>query len=132
MDLGAGPAPPFVWELFFLNISNSQHYMFNMMIQAFASRMHLIASQRTSISKIISEEHVPGTPKKSAPFAVLMGAIAPILPLHTTSLGLIYHKILRPSLGMVADKCINQLSLLFFITDTVDKKYLGLLGPPPH
>ena len=47
------------------------------------------------------------------------------LPLHTISLGLIYHKILCPSLGMAAAKCINQLSLLFFITDTVDKKYLG-------
>ena len=75
---------------------------------------------------------MPKTPQKSAPFAVLMGAIVPILPLHTISLGLIYHKILCPSLGMAADKCINQLSLLCFKTATVDKKYLGLLRPPPH
>ena len=113
------PWPPILSEsFFFLNI------------QAFASRMYLIASQRTSISKNLPQEHVPETPQKIVPFATLMGAIVPIMPLHTISLGLIYHKILCPSLGMVADKCINQLSLLFFITDTVDKKYFGLLGPP--
>ena len=44
------------------------------------------------------EEHAPETPWKSAPFAVLMGAIAPILPLYTISLGHLYHKILRPPL----------------------------------
>ena len=48
--------------------------------------MHQITLQRTSISKIFSEEHAPETPQKSAPFAVLMGAIARILPLYTTSL----------------------------------------------
>jgi len=49
-----------------------------------------------------------------------MGAIASILPLHTLSLGLIYHKILCPPLGMATAKCISQLSLLFFITDSVE------------
>ena len=35
------------------------------------------------------------------PFAVLMGPIAPILPLYTISLGPLYHKILRPPLTCV-------------------------------
>ena len=37
-------------------------------------------------------------PRKSAPLAVLMGAIVPMLPLYTISLGPLYHKILRPPL----------------------------------
>ena len=36
--------------------------------------------------------------EKSALFAVLTGAIAPILPLYTISLGPLYLKILRPPL----------------------------------
>ena len=36
-----------------------------------------------------------------APFAVLMGAIAPTLPLYTISLGPLYHEILRPPLTCV-------------------------------
>ena len=36
-----------------------------------------------------------------APFPVLKGAIAPILPLYTISLGPLYHKILRPPLTRV-------------------------------
>ena len=61
--------------------------------------MHQIASQRTSISKKFSEKHALETSQKSALSAVLMGAIVPILPLYTTSLGTLYHKILRPSLA---------------------------------
>ena len=61
--------------------------------------MHWIASQRTSITNIFPEEHAPETPQKSAPFAVLMGAILPILPQCNKSLGPLYHKILRPSLN---------------------------------
>ena len=57
--------------------------------------MHQIASQKTSNPKLFPEEHAPETPKKSAPFAVLMGTIEPILPLYTISLGPLYHKILR-------------------------------------
>ena len=56
--------------------------------------MHQIASQRTSVSKIFLEGHASETPQKSAPFTVLMGAIVPILPLYTISLGYLYHKIL--------------------------------------
>ena len=56
--------------------------------------MHQIASQRTSVSKIFLEGHASETPQKSAPFTVLMGAIAPILPLYTISLGYLYHEIL--------------------------------------
>ena len=48
--------------------------------------------------KILPEEHVPKTPQKSAPFGVLMGTIAPILPLYTISLRPLYHKILSPPL----------------------------------
>ena len=33
--------------------------------------------------------------RESAPFAVLMDVIAPILPPYTISLGPLYHKILR-------------------------------------
>ena len=50
------------------------------------------------MSKIFPEEHAPETPQKRAPLEVLMGAIAPILPLYTISLGPLYHKILRPPL----------------------------------
>ena len=38
------------------------------------------------------------TPQKSAPFAVLMGAIIAILPLYTISLDPLYHKIVCPPL----------------------------------
>ena len=48
--------------------------------------------------KNFPEEH---SEKKSVPFAVLMGAIVPILPLYTVSLGPLYHKILYPPLKMV-------------------------------
>ena len=66
------PWPPLLSGSFFsLNIL-ALHVQYG--IQAFVSRMHLITSQRTSISKNFPEEHVPETPKKSAPFAVLMGA----------------------------------------------------------
>ena len=34
--------------------------------------------------------------------------------------------------GWAQVELTDALSLLFFITDTVDMKYLGLLGPPPH
>ena len=46
------------------------------------------------MSKIFLEGHASETPQKSAPFTVLMGAIVPILPLYTISLGYLYHKIL--------------------------------------
>ena len=61
--------------------------------------MHWIASQRTSITNIFPREHAPETPQKSAPFAVLMGAITPILPQCNISLGPLYRKILRLSLN---------------------------------
>ena len=51
--------------------------------------------------KNFPEEHSPETPQKSVPFAVLMGAIVPILPVYTVSLGPLYHKILYPPLKMV-------------------------------
>ena len=48
--------------------------------------------------KTLPEEHAPKTPQKSVPFTVLIGAVAPILPLNTTSLCLLDHKMLRPPL----------------------------------
>ena len=57
-------------------------------IQAFAkfkrpecTRLHLRELQSQKFS------HALKTPQKSAPFAVLMGTITPILPLYTISLG---------------------------------------------
>ena len=56
-------------------------------------------SENVLISKIFPGERAPETPYKSAPFAVLMGAIyLAILPLYIISLGPLYHKILRPLL----------------------------------
>ena len=40
--------------------------------------------------KILPEENAPQTAQKSVPFAVLMGTIAPILPLYTISICLLY------------------------------------------
>ena len=83
-----------------LNIS-ALHVQYG--IQAFArlkrpesTRFHLreLQSQKT----FFTEEHAPEPPQKSAPLAVLIGAIAPIMPLYTISLGPLYHKILRPPL----------------------------------
>ena len=48
--------------------------------------------------KIFPEEHSTETPSKSAPFAVLLGAIAPLLQLYIISLGPLYRIILRPPL----------------------------------
>ena len=116
------PLPPtFVWE-FFLKYFSTTCSKWNPGI--------CILNALDCISENFNLKNLPGgacaqNSLEKCMFAVLMGAIAPILPLHTISLGLIYHKILCPPLGMAADKCINQLSLLFFITDTVDKKYLG-------
>ena len=77
--------------------------------------MHQIASQKTSISKIFPEKHAPKTPQKSAPFAVLMGAIIAMLPLYTISLGPLYRKILHLPLNTVC--CTLQYCFLFSFTN---------------
>ena len=62
-----------------LNISAS-HVLYR--IQAFAKfKRPKCTRLRTSITKIFPEMQALETPQKRAPFAVLMGAIAPILPL---------------------------------------------------
>ena len=77
--------------------------------------MNQITSYKTSISKIFPEKHAPKTPQKSAPFAVLMGAIIAMLPLYTTSLGPRYHKILHLPLNTVC--CTPQYCFLFSFTN---------------
>ena len=59
--------------------------------------LNLSSSENFNL-KNFPEEH---SEKKSVPFAVLMSAIVPILPLYTVSLGPLYHKILYPPLKMV-------------------------------
>ena len=56
-------------------------------------------SDNFNLRKILGEACARNFLEKCAVCAVLMGAIAPILPLYTTSLGTLYHKILRPSLA---------------------------------
>ena len=100
-DLGVSPGPPpLLWFIKYFRITCSK---WNPGIcQICASRMHQIASQRTSISKIFKEEHACKPLQESALLAILMGAIVPIMPLYTISLGPLYHKILCPSLEVVA------------------------------
>ena len=70
-------------------------------IQAFAK--FNLQNALDCISENLNLKNFPGrecarNSQKSAPFVVLMSAIAPILPLCTISLGPLYHKILRPPL----------------------------------
>ena len=51
--------------------------------------------------KIFPEENAPETPKKSAPFAVLMGAFRIATVYRIISRGPLYHKILRQSCSKV-------------------------------
>ena len=50
--------------------------------------------------------------KKSASFAVLLSAMAPILPLYTVSLAPLYQKILRPPLNIVST--LLQIIIILF------------------
>ena len=74
-------------------------------IQAFAkfkrpecSRLHLRELQSQKFSRRSMRQKLPRKGRRSNPFAVLMDAIAPTLPLYTISPGPLYHKIIRPPL----------------------------------
>ena len=81
--------------------------------------MYQIASQRISISKIFPEEHATETPQRRASFAVLMGAMAPILLLYTISLGPLYHKILRPSLIFYHRKHLSTITFQLLLDNSL-------------
>ena len=85
----------------FLNISAFLHVQYG--IQAFTkfkrpecTRFHLNGLQCQKFSRGSMRPKLPRTVRRS--IVVLMGAIAPILPLYTISLGPLYHKIIRPPL----------------------------------
>ena len=95
---GRGRPTPLLW---FIKYSISALHV-QYVIQVFSrfkrpesTRFHLRELQS---QKLFSRRSMhPNLPRK-APLAVLMGAIAPIMPLYTISLGPLYHKILRPPL----------------------------------
>ena len=84
-----------------LNIS-ALHVLYG--IQAFAkfkrskcTRLHLRELQSQKFTQRCMRSKLPRKVRRSQ--LVPIGAIAPILPLYTISLGTLYHKILRPPLA---------------------------------